>query len=64
MNWRPQRTSCRCRSFNRTPLATISVVAKELKKEIGKDKEFKDIDLLTSQTKRCSEILKQISKNK
>ncbi len=46
-----------------TPLATISVVAKELKKEIGKDKEFsKDIDLLISQTKRCSEILKQISR--
>ena len=46
-----------------TPLATISVVAKELKKEIGNDKEFsKDIDLLVSQTKRCSEILKQISK--
>ena len=46
-----------------TPLATISVVAKELKKEIGGDKEFsKDIDLLISQTKRCSEILKQISK--
>ena len=46
-----------------TPLATISVVAKELKKEIGKDKEIaKDIDLLISQTKRCSEILKQISK--
>ena len=46
-----------------TPLATISVVAKELKKEIGDDKEMsKDIDLLISQTKRCSEILKQISK--
>tara|TARA_B100001059_G_C17807849_1_gene570325 strand:- start:888 stop:2174 length:1287 start_codon:yes stop_codon:yes gene_type:complete len=46
-----------------TPLATISVVAKELKKEIGNDKELsKDIDLLISQTKRCSEILKQISK--
>ncbi len=46
-----------------TPLATISVVAKELKKDIGNDKEFsKDIDLLISQTKRCSEILKQISK--
>ena len=38
-----------------TPLATISVVAKELKKEIGDDKEIsKDIDLLVSQTKRCS----------
>ena len=46
-----------------TPLATISVVAKELKKEIGNDKEYsKDIDLLISQTRRCSDILKQISK--
>ena len=46
-----------------TPLATITVVAKELKKEIGDDKEYsKDIDLLVSQTKRCSDILKQISK--
>ena len=46
-----------------TPLATIAVVAKELKKEIGDDKNFsKDIDLLISQTKRCSEILKKISK--
>ena len=46
-----------------TPLATISVVAKELKKEIGDNKEIsKDIDLLISQIKRCSEILKQISK--
>ncbi|MDA8688344.1 ActS/PrrB/RegB family redox-sensitive histidine kinase [Candidatus Pelagibacter bacterium] len=46
-----------------TPLATISVVVKELKKEIGDNEEFsKDIDLLISQTKRCSEILKKISK--
>ena len=46
-----------------TPLATIAVVAKELKKEIGDNKDIsKDIDLLISQTKRCSEILKQISK--
>ena len=46
-----------------TPLATIAVVAKELKKEIGDNKDVsKDIDLLISQTKRCSEILKQISK--
>jgi two-component system sensor histidine kinase RegB len=46
-----------------TPLATISVVAKELKKEIGDNKEIsKDIDLLISQTKRCSQILKKISK--
>ncbi|MDC0524789.1 ActS/PrrB/RegB family redox-sensitive histidine kinase [Pelagibacteraceae bacterium] len=46
-----------------TPLATISVVAKELKKEIGDNEEVsKDLDLLISQTKRCSEILKKISK--
>ena len=46
-----------------TPLATISVVAKELKKEVGNNKEIsKDLDLLISQTKRCSEILKKISK--
>ena len=46
-----------------TPLATISVVAKELKKEIGdKSKHSKDLDLLISQAKRCSDILKKISK--
>jgi len=46
-----------------TPLATISVVAKELKKEIGDNsKHSKDLDLLISQAKRCSDILRQISK--
>ncbi len=46
-----------------TPLATISVVAKELKKEIGQDFKYKnDLELLISQTRRCSDILKQISK--
>ena len=46
-----------------TPLATISVVSKELKKEIGdKSRYSKDLDLLISQSKRCSDILKQISK--
>jgi len=46
-----------------TPLATISVVAKELKKDIGDNTVYsKDIDLLISQIKRCSEILKKISK--
>ena len=45
-----------------TPLATIAVVAKELKK-LGDNKDIsKDIELLISQTKRCSEILKKISK--
>ena len=46
-----------------TPLATITVVSKELRKEIGKDSKYtKDLDLLISQTKRCGDILKQISK--
>ncbi len=46
-----------------TPLATISVVSAELKKEIGNNKEYsKDLDLIISQTKRCGEILKKISK--
>ena len=46
-----------------TPLATISVVAKELKKEIGdKSKHAKDLELLVSQSKRCSDILRQISR--
>ena len=46
-----------------TPLATISVVARELRKEIDENSKYsKDLDLLISQTKRCSEILKKISK--
>ena len=46
-----------------TPLATISITASELKKDIGSNKEIsKDIDLIISQTKRCGDILKQISK--
>ena len=45
-----------------TPLSTITVIAKELKKEITKDPKYiKDIDLLLNQAKRCSEILKKIS---
>ena len=45
-----------------TPLATITVVAKELRKEIGREsKHSKDLDLLISQTKRCGNILKKIS---
>ena len=44
-------------------MATIAVVAKELKKDFGDNKDIsKDIELLISQTKRCSEILKKISK--
>ena len=48
-----------------TPLATISVVAKEMRKEVGDHSKLtKDLDLLLSQTKRCSEILKNISQKK
>jgi two-component system, sensor histidine kinase RegB len=47
-----------------TPLSTITVVAKELEKEIGSKSQYsKDISLLLSQTKRCSEILKQLSQD-
>ena len=47
-----------------TPLSTITVVAKELEKEIGNHPEYsKEINLLLTQTKRCSEILKNLSKD-
>jgi len=47
-----------------TPLSTITVVAKELEKEIGNNPQYsKDINLLLSQTKRCSEILKNFSQD-
>ena len=48
-----------------TPLSTITVIAKELKKEFTKDKQFnEDIDTLLNQAKKCGEILKKISQNK
>jgi len=47
-----------------TPLSTINVAAKELEKEIGKNSQYsKDINLILSQTKRCSEILKDLSQD-
>ena len=47
-----------------TPLSTITVIARELEKEIGKSsKHSKDIELLLSQTKRCSDILKDLSQD-
>jgi len=47
-----------------TPLSTITVVARELEKEIGNNPKYaKDIDLLLSQTKRCSDILKNFSRD-
>ena len=48
-----------------TPLSTITVVAKELEKEIGNNSKYsKDISLLLSQSKRCSDILKNLSQDK
>ena len=47
-----------------TPLSTITVVARELEKELGSNSKYrKDIDLLLSQAKRCSNILKNLSKD-
>ena len=47
-----------------TPLSTITVVARELEKEIGSNPKYaKDVDLLLSQTKRCSDILRNLSKD-
>jgi len=47
-----------------TPLSTITVIAKELKKEINHNKEFKeDVDTILEQAKKCGEILKRISQN-
>ena len=45
-----------------TPLSTILLIAKELKKELGNNTKInKDLDLLVSQSNRCSEILKSLS---
>ncbi len=47
-----------------TPLSTITVIAKELKKEIINNKEFKDdIETILEQAKKCGNILKKISQN-
>ena len=47
-----------------TPLSTITVVAKELEKEIGNNPKYsKDINLLLTQTKRCGDILKELSQD-
>ena len=45
-----------------TPLSTILLTAKELQKEFGNNNKIKnDLDLLISQSNRCSEILKSLS---
>ena len=48
-----------------TPLSTITVIAKELKKELSNNKKYnEDIDTLLDQARKCGEILKRISQQK
>ncbi|MBL8583724.1 MAG: ActS/PrrB/RegB family redox-sensitive histidine kinase [Rhizobiaceae bacterium] len=45
-----------------TPLATITVVAKEMERALGKDPRFhEDVTLLRSQSERCRDILKRLT---
>lgn len=45
-----------------TPLATITLVAKEMEKELGEDPKYgEDVKLLRSQSERCREILKRLT---
>ena len=45
-----------------TPLATISVVAKEMERELGKDERFgEDVHLLRTQSERCRDILRRLT---
>ncbi len=47
-----------------TPLSTILLTVKELQKEFGNNHRIsKDLDLLVSQSNRCSKILKKLSLN-
>ena len=47
-----------------TPLSTISLIAKELKDELGKNSKYSDdINLLVSQSNRSNEILKSLTLN-
>ena len=47
-----------------TPLSTILLIATELRKEFSNSEKFsKDLDLLLSQSRRCSEILKKLTLN-
>jgi two-component system sensor histidine kinase RegB len=46
-----------------TPLATIAVVAKELRKELPPDSPYiQDVELLLSQSDRCREILAELAR--
>jgi len=45
-----------------TPLATITLVAKEMEKALGNDPKYReDVTLLRSQSERCREILKRLT---
>ena len=45
-----------------TPLATISVVAKEMEREFGNDERLReDVQLLRSQSERCRDILQRLT---
>lgn len=45
-----------------TPLATISVVAKEMERELSHDERYReDVALLRSQSERCRDILRRIT---
>ena len=47
-----------------TPLSTILLTSKELLKDYGNDEKIKnDLELLVSQSNRCSEILKKLTLN-
>ena len=47
-----------------TPLSTIKIITRELKDQLKDQKEvIQDIELLSSQVKRCDEILKKLSLN-
>ena len=46
-----------------TPLSTITVVAKELKKEVSNNPKYADdINIIITEVKRCGNILKKLSK--
>lgn len=45
-----------------TPLATITVVAKEMERELAHDERFReDVQLLRSQSERCRDILRRLT---
>ncbi len=48
-----------------TPLSTITVIAKELKKEVSKNSKISDdVDTMIEQAKKCGDILKKLSQRK